>query len=122
MYSKNIYNKPLKKALNLINNNYKIEIIYNLSLNKMRFGEIKANLNFIRQQLLTKQLRELERDNLIKRKKFDGFPKKVEYSLTPLGISLKPIINSIIKWEKNHSKELNKLIKKKKLETIFDYY
>tara|TARA_X000000368_G_scaffold409195_1_gene390818 strand:+ start:310 stop:678 length:369 start_codon:yes stop_codon:yes gene_type:complete len=122
MYSRNIYNKPLKKALNLINNNHKIEIIYNLSLNKMRFGEIKKNLNYIRQQMLTKQLRELERDNLIKRKKFDGFPRKVEYSLTPLGASLKPILNSIIKWEDKKSKELNKLMKKKKLETIFDYY
>ena len=60
--------------------------------------------------------------NLIIRKKFTGFPRKVQYELTPLGNSLKPLINSYLKWEINNVKSINRLIKKNNLETIFDYY
>ena len=122
MIKKQNFNKPLKKILNLLNSIHKIEIIYNLSLKIMRFGEIKNNIETITQQLLTKQLKQMEQDNLIFRKQYYGFPRKVEYSLTPLGRSLKPLVNLLTKWEHKHSKILNKLIKIKKLETLFDYY
>ena len=122
MIKKQNFNKPLKKILNLLNSRHKIEIIYNLSLKIMRFGEIKNNIETITQQLLTKQLKQMEQDNLIFRKQYYVFPRKVEYSLTPLGDSLKPLVNLLTKWEHKHSKILNKLIKIKKLETLFDYY
>ena len=59
MISKIILNIPLKKILKLLDNKYKYEIIYNLTLNKMRFGELKENIATITQQLLTKQLKRL---------------------------------------------------------------
>ena len=60
--------------------------------------------------------------NLIIRKKYDGFPRKVEYSLTTLGCSLKPLVEVMLKWEKNNSKKINYLLKKKFLDSIYDYY
>lgn len=122
MISKIILNIPLKKILKLLDNKYKYEIIYNLTLNKMRFGEIKDNIATITQQLLTKQLKQLEKDNLIARKKYNGFPRKVEYSLTSFGQSLKPLINIMKKWEEKNIKLINKQLKKKKLYSLYDYY
>ena len=122
MISKIILNIPLKKILKLLDNKYKYEIIYNLTLNKMRFGEIKENIATITQQLLTKQLKQLEKDNLIARKKYNGFPRKVEYSLTSFGQSLKPLINIMKKWEEKNIKLINKQLKKKKLYSLYDYY
>jgi len=114
--------KPLKKILLFLNNRYKFEIIYNLSLQKMRFGEIKINLENITQQLLTKQLKEMEKDSLIVRKKYNQFPKKVEYSLSVLGRTLVPLIVSMNKWEKTNVKKINIIVKKRLLNSIFDYY
>ena len=120
--SKNISNKPLKKLLHLVNNKFKFEIIFLLSKNKLRFGELKTNLESITQQLLAKLLKELERDNIINRRVYDGFPRKVEYSLTLFGRSLQPVTNFMLKWEKKNIKNINKLLKKKELNTLFDYY
>ena len=114
--------KPLKKILLFLNNRYKFEIIYYLSLQKMRFGEIKDNLESITQQLLTKQLKEMEKDNLIIRKQYNQFPKKVEYSLSVFGGSLVPLVKSMNKWEKTNVKKINTVIKKRLLNSIFDYY
>ena len=114
--------KPLKKILLFLNNRYKFEIIYYLSLQKMRFGEIKDNLESITQQLLTKQLKEMEKDNLIIRKEYNQFPKKVEYSLSVFGGSLVPLVKSMNKWEKTNIKKINTIIKKRLLNSIFDYY
>ena len=64
-----ITNKALKKGLTLLNNKYKFEIIYYLSFKKMRFGEIKINIGTISQQMLSKLLKEMERDKLVLREK-----------------------------------------------------
>ena len=122
MKKKPSLDKPLQKILKLLDNKFKYEIIYNLSLNKMRFGEIKENLTIITQQLLTKQLKQLEKDNLIIRKKYLSFPRKVEYSLSSFGKSLKPLLNAMKKWEGKNIKLINKQLKKKKMSSIFDYY
>ena len=76
-----------------------IAIIYVLSRGPIRFGEIKRLLTPITQQMLTKQLREMEKDNLINRKVYDVVPPKVEYSLTDFGISFKPVLNELCKWK-----------------------
>ena len=114
--------KDFKKILFFLDHKYKIEIIYYLSIKKMRFGEIKENIEEITQQLLSKQLREMEKNNLLVRKKYEGFPRRVEYSLTTFGDSMKPLIQVMLKWEKDNSRKINYLLKKKTLDSIFDYY
>ena len=67
-------------------------------------------------------LRELERDDIIIRNKHDGFPRKVEYSLSVFGRTLRPVVKTIFKWEEKNLKTINKLIKKKHLDSLYDYY
>ena len=115
MLKKNNYNYPLKNILNILDNKFKFEIIYYLIQKKMRFGEIKNSLFNINQQLLTKLLKQLEKDKLIKKKEFKGFPKKVEYSITSLGLLFKPVVDSLFKWEEKNKTILLKNNKNKKL-------
>ena len=75
-----------------------------------RFGELKKVLSPITQQMLTKQLRELERDQIINRKVYEVVPPKVEYSLTEMGLSLKPVLNSWCKWRNKNQKLMQKII------------
>jgi len=115
-------NYPLKKIMNILDNKFKFEIIYYLIQNKMRFGEIKNSLFNINQQLLTKLLKQLEKDKLIKKKKFKGFPRKVEYNITTFGLLFKPIVDNLFKWEEKNKKILLKNIKNKKADSLYDYY
>ena len=122
MLKKNNHNFPLKKILNLLDNKFKFEIIYYLIQKKMRFGEIKNSLFDINQQLLTKLLKQLEKDKLIKKKEFRGFPKKVEYSITVFGLLFKPIVDNLFKWEEKNKTILLRNRKHKKSNSLFDYY
>ena len=67
-----------------------------------RFGCLQKGINGISQKMLTQQLRQLEQDGLISRKVFAEVPPKVEYSLTDLGRSLQPILESISTWGKGY--------------------
>jgi len=64
----------------------------------------------------------MEKNNLIITKKYNQFPKKVEYSLNVLRGSLVALVNSMNKWEKTNIKKINIIIKKRLLNSIFDYY
>lgn len=64
----------------------------------MRFGELKKNIPPVSQKMLTQQLRELEADGIISRKVYAEVPPKVEYSLTPKGATLKPILEMLYEW------------------------
>ena len=89
----------IAKPLKLVGGKWKIAIIYVLNEGPVRFGEIKRQLTPITQQMLTKQLREMEKDNLINRKVYDVVPPKVEYSLTDFGRSFGPVLNELCKWK-----------------------
>ena len=73
-------------------------IIHFLLQDKMRFGELTRSLGGISARTLSKQLRELEADGVIDRKDFGEIPPKVEYSLTALGKTLKPVLLSMEAW------------------------
>ena len=122
MIKKNNNIFPLKTILNLLDNKFKFEIIYYLLKKKLRFGEIKYSLSDINQQLLTKLLKQLEKDKLIKKKQFRGFPRKVEYEISTFGLLLKPLIDNIYKWEEKNKKVLLKYIKSKRNNSLYDYY
>ena len=113
---------PLKNILNLLDNKFKFKIIFYLTQNKMRFGEIKSSLFNINQQLLVKLLKQLEKDKLIKKKEFKGFPKKVEYSITLFGLLFKSLVGNMQKWEEKNQKILVKNTNKKNVKSLYDYY
>ncbi len=113
---------PLNNILNLLDNKFKFKIIFYLTQNKMRFGEIKSSLFNINQQLLVKLLKQLEKDKLIKKKEFKGFPKKVEYSITLFGLLFKSLVDNMQKWEEKNQKILVKNTNKKNVKSLYDYY
>ena len=98
--------EPVVNALKIIGGKWKIAILYQLNQRPCRFGELKKTLHPITQQMLTKQLRELEKDGLIARRVYNLIPPKVEYSLTQFGFSLKPVISSLCKWVSVNKKHI----------------
>ena len=88
----------VEAALSLIGGRWKGVVIYWLLDGKKRFGELRRKLPNCTQRMLTLQLRELEEDGLVLRTVFPEVPPRVEYELTPLGQSLRPIIVSLRKW------------------------
>jgi DNA-binding HxlR family transcriptional regulator len=89
---------PTEATLAVIGGRWKVPILWNLFNGTLRFGELSRQLPAATQKMLTQQLRELERDGLVHRKVFAEIPPKVEYSLTPLGRSLHPVLLSLTQW------------------------
>ena len=99
----NFENTGMNYTLSLISGKYKIRILYALMEFKIvRFNEMKRYLGGISYKSLSQTLKELERDNLINRKEYPQIPPKVEYSLTEIGESLIPILDSLCEWGDNH--------------------
>ena len=101
---------PIANALKLIGGKWKIMILDNLLTKQMRFGQLKKSLNGITSQMLSKQLKEMEKDKLLIKKvlKSDSFSS--EYSLTVFGRSTIPVIKSLIKWGSFNKKKITKVI------------
>ncbi len=99
----------VSEPLKLIGGKWKIAMLHALSMGPIRFGELKRNLSPITQQMLTKQLRELEKDNLINRKVFDVVPPKVEYSLTEFGWTFEPVLVALCKWDLGNQERNDRL-------------
>jgi DNA-binding HxlR family transcriptional regulator len=89
---------PVEAALELIGGKWKGVALYHLLERTARFNELKRQMHSVTQRMLTKQLRELEADGLIRRKVYPVVPPKVEYSLTEKGESLRPIIMALKNW------------------------
>jgi len=85
-------------TLDLIGGKWKTLILWYLIDGKKRFGELKKLIPNCSQRMLTRQLRELERDDIIARKIYRQIPPKVEYSLTPSGKTLTPILQLACDW------------------------
>ncbi|MGZ4857728.1 MAG: winged helix-turn-helix transcriptional regulator [Methanobacteriaceae archaeon] len=83
---------------------WKHPILWALKDGKLRFSEINKILPSITQRMLTKQLRELEKDNLVNRKVYAEVPSRVEYSLTKKGQSAIPILETLNNWAKEYCK------------------
>ena len=107
---------PAERAVYFFGGKWKIRILFNLFQKKtIRFGELKRSLSKITQQMLSKQLKELEADSLINRKVHQIVPPKVEYSLTEFGLSLIPILKSLSNWNNKNNRTI-----KSKLNLNFD--
>jgi len=105
---KNTPECPAERAIYFLGGKWKIRIVFLLYQNKKnRFGEIKKWFKTITQQMLSKQLKELEQDGLINREVKSVMPPKVEYSLTSFGHSLVPILKSLSNWNSQNSRAIN---------------
>lgn len=89
---------PVEITMSLIGDKWKILIIRDLLTGTKRFGELKKSLSGISQKVLTNNLRQMESSGLILRKVYAEVPPKVEYSLSDTGLSLKPILDSMVQW------------------------
>ena len=89
---------PVEITMGLIGEKWKVLIIRDLLTGTKRFGELKKSVTGITQKVLTNNLRQMEADGLIKRKVYAEVPPRVEYSLTKPGLSLKPILDSMVSW------------------------
>lgn len=98
---------PVETTLTLIGNKWKVLILRDLIDGTKRFGELQRSVGQVSQKVLTSNLREMETDALIERKVYAEVPPRVEYSLTELGQSLKPILDSLWAWGETY-KEINK--------------
>lgn len=97
---------PVETTLTLIGDKWKLLILRDLMSGTKRFGELRKSVGNISQKVLTENLREMESDKLLKRKVYAQVPPKVEYSLTELGESLNPIIESLRDWGNSYKKKL----------------
>ena len=94
---------PVEAALELIGGKWKGVALYHLMDGPVRFNQLKRKLGAVTQRTLTKQLRELEADGLVRRTVFPVVPPKVEYDLTKKGQSLRPIIMALREWGAEHA-------------------
>lgn len=92
------YNNPVELSLDIIGGKYKMPILWRLKDKIWRYGELRKSLGKITHKMLTQQLRELEADGLVNREVYPEVPPKVEYSITELGQSTIPVIDSLRKW------------------------
>lgn len=97
---------PVATTVSLIGSKWKLLIIRNLLVRPWRFNELKKDLEGISQKVLTDSLRSMENDGLITRTVYAEVPPRVEYALSDLGKSLKPIINSMVDWGTAYKKSL----------------
>ena len=97
---------PVATTIQLIGNKWKLLIMRNLFTRPWRFNELHRSLDGISQKVLTDNLRAMEEDGIIIRKDYNEVPPRVEYSLSELGQSMKPIIDSLESWGINYKKSL----------------
>ena len=97
---------PVETTLSLIGNKWKVLILRDLLTGTKRFGELKKSIGNVSQKVLTAQLRDMEADGLLIRTVYAEVPPRVEYSLTELGMSLKPILEAMSRWGENYKADL----------------
>ncbi len=96
---------PIEETVKLIGHKWKVLILRNLHDDgTQRFKQLERGINGISQKMLTQQLRQMEADGLIIRKVYPEVPLRVEYSLSELGKSLKPVLDSMNIWGENYIK------------------
>ncbi len=100
---------PAERALKVIAGRWKAVILYHLFGGTKRLSELQRLVPAITQKVLVQQLREMEEHGLVRREIFRQVPPRVDYSATPLGLSLEPVLLALCAWGQRHAEELNEL-------------
>jgi DNA-binding HxlR family transcriptional regulator len=93
-------------ALEVLNGKWKLPILVSLKFGDKRFKEISREIKGITDKMLSKELKELELNQLVKRTVYDTFPPTVEYTMTEHGLSLDTVIASLRDWGAHHRKKI----------------
>ena len=97
---------PVRDALDMLSGKWKLPIIISLTFGNKRFTQISNEIPGITDRMLSKELKELEMNQLIKRTVYDAFPPVVEYSITPHGQSLEKVVAELRTWGLKHRKKI----------------
>jgi DNA-binding HxlR family transcriptional regulator len=97
---------PVRDALEVLSGKWKLPIIISLMFGNKRFSQIAKEIPGITDKMLSKELRDLEANCLVKRSVYDSIPVVVEYTLTDYGRSLKPVIEVLREWGMAHRKRI----------------
>ena len=98
---------PVATTVQLIGSKWKLLILRNLLQRPWRFNELKRSLDGISQKVLTDSLRSMEEDKLITRTVYAEVPPRVEYALSDIGESMRPILTAMQEWGTNYKETLN---------------
>ena len=96
---------PVETTLTLIGDKWKVLILRDLLPGTKRFGELKKSVGNVTQKVLTTQLRDMEEQGLVRRRVYAEVPPRVEYNLTDLGKSLKPVLDAMWAWGAGYQKQ-----------------
>lgn len=97
---------PVRDALDILSGKWKLPILLALSFGNRRFSELAKQVNGITDKMLSKELRELEMNELVRRTVYDTVPVVVEYSMTPYGETLEKLIEELRTWGTLHRKRI----------------
>jgi DNA-binding HxlR family transcriptional regulator len=97
----------VEATLGVIGGRWKAAVLFKLSSGTKRFGQLRKLLPNVTQRMLTLQLRELERDGLVRRTVYAEVPPRVEYELTAWGESLRPVIDAMVEWGERYRRRLD---------------
>lgn len=89
---------PVETTLTLISDKWKVLILRDLLTGAKRFGQLKKSIGGVSQKVLTAQLRQMEESGLVTRTVYPEVPPRVDYALTELGLSLRPILDAMETW------------------------
>ncbi len=98
---------PVETTLSLIGDKWKVLILRDLMDGTKRFGELKKSIGSVSQKVLTAQLRDMEENGLVNRTVYAEVPPRVEYSLTEIGHSLKPILDAMTSWGMDYKAKMS---------------
>lgn len=98
--------KPVRDALDILSGKWKLPIIISLSFGNRRFSQMAKQIPGITDKMLSKELRDLEMNQLVKRTVYDTVPVVVEYSMTAYGKTLEKLIEELQAWGTKHRKRI----------------
>lgn len=101
---------PIKTTLDVIGGKWKPLILFYLKGEPRRFSDLRRSVSDVTQKMLTDRLRELERDGIVHREVYPQVPPKVEYSLTPYGKTLLPVLEAMAHWGTKHRRRPRNLL------------
>lgn len=108
---KNLAAIPAERTIQIIGGRWKVFVLYFLFEGPHRLSELRKLIPGVSQKMLVQALRELEEHGIVDRKVFAEVPPRVVYSLTKLGQTLKPIVDSMCAWGKKHAAEVDRRLK-----------